>query len=287
MDLVAQATPDKPQLQTAAMTELKQLESIPLSALSVDDSGPPQVTYDSQQPVATSTPRATSTLTSETPTQAYRQIIPDVSNHLYPTLVADSSLSTQVPDNHGTLQNKITSEVDKYPKEVAERCERDVNYFDGWHMATNTSSQQQKANFIEHEIEEVLESNGQDTGENGAQNAEHNIQYYDKLKTIPEEEDQDPQKAAEQDVDDLDTIAYNPEESEEEPFNMAIDDTSENPTIVMGKPVTTTFVSDDIRIPTEKVGVYKLLANFKSSLIIFHQSPMKRLVDRYTKYYKC
>ena len=59
---------------------------------------------------------------------------------------------------------------------------------------------------------------------------------------------------AKQDVDDLDTIAYDPEESEEEPFNTAIDDTSEDPTIVMGKPVTTAFVSDDARIPTEKIG---------------------------------
>ena len=49
-DLVAQATPVNPQVQAAATAESKQLESLPLSALSVDDSGPPQVTYDSQQP---------------------------------------------------------------------------------------------------------------------------------------------------------------------------------------------------------------------------------------------
>ena len=93
-----------------------------------------------------------------------------MSDCLYPTLVADGSSSTHVPDNCGTLQNQITSEVDKYLQEVAERHERDVNYFDGWHVATNTSSQQQKANFVEHDEEEVQESNGQDTGENGAQN---------------------------------------------------------------------------------------------------------------------
>ena len=69
-----------------------------------------------------------------------------------------------------------------------ERCERDVNYFDGQHVATNTSSQQQKADFIEHDEEKVPESNGQDTGENGAKNAEHNIQYHDELETISEEE---------------------------------------------------------------------------------------------------
>ena len=76
------------------------------------------------------------------------------------------------------------------------------------------------------------------------------------METIPEEEeeDKDPQIAGKQDVDNLDTIAYTPEESEEEPFNMAINDASEDPTIVMGKLVTTAFVSDDVHIPTEKVG---------------------------------
>ena len=180
-----------------------------------------------------------------------------MSDHLYPTLVADGSLSTHVPDNCGTLQNQITSEVDKYLQEVAERRERDINYFDGQHVATNTSNKQQKANFVKYDEEEVLESNGQDTGKNGAQNAECNIQYYDELETIPEEdeeEDEDPQMAAKQDVDDLNMIAYNPEESEEEPFNMAINDTSEDPTIVMGKLITTTFISDDVHIPTEKIG---------------------------------
>ena len=90
-DLVAQATIDNPQVQAAAMTESEQLESLPLSALSVDDSGPPQVTYDSQQPIASSTPWATSTSTSESPTETYCQIIPGMSDHLYPTLSADGS----------------------------------------------------------------------------------------------------------------------------------------------------------------------------------------------------
>ena len=190
-DLVAQGTPANLQVQAAAMAESKQLESLPLSALSADDSGPPQVTYDSQQPIATSTLRANSTLISDTPSETYCQIIPGMSDHLYPTLVADGSLGTQVVDNHGMLQNQITSEVNKYLQEVAERCERDVNYFHGWHVAANTSSQQQKADFVEHVEEKVPESNGHDTGENGAQNAECDIQYYDELETIPEEEEEE------------------------------------------------------------------------------------------------
>ena len=86
------------------------------------------------------------------------------------------------------------------------------------------------------------------------------------MVTIPEEEDEDPQMAENQDVDKLDMIAYTPEESEEEPFNTAIDDTSEDPTIVMGKLVTTAFVSDDVRVPTEKVGCLQVTSQLQEFL---------------------
>ena len=274
-DLVAQGTQANQQVQAATMTESNQLESLPLSALSADDSGPPQVTYGSEQPLAASTPRATLISTPEIhTTETYPQIIPGMSDCLYPTLVADDSLSTHIADNHGTLQNQIRSEVDKYLQEAVERHERDVNYFDGWHVVTNTSSPQQKANFIEQEEEHdevrVPEPNGHDTGENGANNIEHDIQYQDELETIPEEEEEeeeeDPQMAEKQDIDDLDMVAYTPDESEEEPFNTAIDNTSEDPIIVMGKPVTTAFVSDDVCIPTEKVGSLQVTSQLQEFL---------------------
>ena len=174
-DLVTKVTPANLQVQAAATAESQQLQSLPLSALSVDDSRPPQVTYDSQQPIATSTPRATSIETPETPTEAYHQILPGMSDHLYPTLVVDGSLNTNVPDNHSTLQTQLTSEVDKYLQEVAERRERDINYFDGWHVATNTTSQQQKADFVEHDEEKIPELIDHDTGTNGEINVEHYI----------------------------------------------------------------------------------------------------------------
>ena len=217
------------------------------------------MTYDSQQPIATSTPRATLTSTSETPTETYHQIIPGMSNHLYPTLVADGSLSTHGADNCGTLQNQITLEVDKYIQEAVERCE--ITLTGGMWLPIHQVSSRM------HDEEKVPESKGQDTGENGALNVERDIQYHDELETIPEEEeDEDPQKAAKQDADNLDMIAYNPEESEEEPFNTAIDDTSEDPTIVMGKLVTTAFVSDDVRIPTEKVGCLQVTSQLQEFL---------------------
>ena len=130
-DLVTKVTPAIPQAPAAAMAESQNLQSLPLSALSVDDSGPSQVTYEPQQPIATSTPRVTSTESPEISTEAYHQILPGMSAQLYPTLVADNSLDTHIPDNQDTLHTQLTSEVDKYLQEAAERCEMDVNYFDG------------------------------------------------------------------------------------------------------------------------------------------------------------
>ena len=130
-DILAKVTPADLQVQAAATAESQSLQSLPLSALSVDDSRPPQVTYEPQQPIATSTPRATSTESPEISTEAYCQILPGMSARLYPTLVADSLLHTHIPDNQDTLQMQLTSKVDKYLQVVAERHEMDVNYFDG------------------------------------------------------------------------------------------------------------------------------------------------------------
>ena len=230
------------------------------------------MTYGTEQPLTTSIPRATSTSIPETQaTDTHRQIIPGMSECLYPTLVADASLSTPTADNCSTLQNQITSEIDKYPQEAAERCERDDNYFDEQHVATNTSSPQQEANLLEQDKEDdelrVPVSNGQDTGTYGTIPTEHNAQYQDELETIPEEgEEEDPQMAENQEVDDPDTVVYTPDDSAEEPFNTAIDDTSEDPTIVMGKLVTTAFISDDIRIPTKKVGCFQVTSQLQQFL---------------------
>ena len=78
-DIIAKVTPADLQVQAAAKAESQNLQSLLLSALSVDDSGPPQVTYESQQPIATSTPRETSTKPPEISTEAYRQILPGMS----------------------------------------------------------------------------------------------------------------------------------------------------------------------------------------------------------------
>ena len=99
------------------MAESQNLQNLLLSALSIDDSGPPQVTYEPQQPIATGTPWATDN--SEIPTEAYHQILPGMSSRLYPTLIADSSLDAHVSDQQDTLQMQLSTEVDKYLQEAA------------------------------------------------------------------------------------------------------------------------------------------------------------------------
>ena len=197
-----------------------------------------------------------------------------MSEHLYPTLITDSSLTTHAADNCSTLQKQITSKIDKYLQEAAEKCERDDNYFDRQYVATNTSSPQQEANILEQDdvvdIDEeddevrLLESNDQDTGTYCASPSGYDIQYQEELETIPEEED--PQMEEKQDVVKQDMVMFTPDKSKEEPFNMAIDDTSDDPTIVMGKLVTTAFVSDDVHIPNERVGCLQVTSQLQEFL---------------------
>ena len=116
-DIVAKTTSVTLQASAAATAESHNLQSLQLSTLSIDDSGPPQVTYEPQQPIATSTPWATDN--SETPTEVYHQILPGMTSRLYPTLVADSSLEPHVSDQQDTLQMQLSTEVNKYLQEAA------------------------------------------------------------------------------------------------------------------------------------------------------------------------
>ena len=69
---------------------------------------------------------------------------------------------------------------------------------------------------------------------------------------IPEEEEQ---KVEEQpDPADQDTLVFESKESDKELFNTAIDTTSDDSAITMSKPVTTAFISNQVQIPTKKVG---------------------------------
>ena len=130
-DLIAQGTQATQQIQAVATADSSQLESLLLSSLAADDSSPPQVNYGTEQPLTVSTPKAITAPAGEIqPTDTYCQFIPGMSECLYPTLTADGSLSTPASDDCGTLYKQITSELDKYFQEAAEKHEAEDNYFD-------------------------------------------------------------------------------------------------------------------------------------------------------------
>ena len=65
---------------------------------------------------------------------------------------------------------------------------------------------------------------------------------------------------------------FDSKESEEEPFNTAVDTTSDDSAITMGKPVTTAFISDQVQIPTEKVGCLQVTSQLQ---VFLDQYPLK------------
>ena len=145
----------------------------------------------------------------------------------------------------------------------------DVNYFDAQHVATNTINHQQIVDSAELGKDDIPELLDNDTGEKTEKNIKQYIQYKDELEMIPEESDEDLLVTTQGDGDDGDTIPYVQGDSEDEQFNTAIDDTSEDPIIVMGKPLTTAFVSVNVCIPTEKVSCLQVTNQLREFLIHF------------------
>ena len=130
-------------------------------------------------------------------------------------------------------------------------------------MSPNTSNSQQEVNFLQEDNDAgseeeannpiTLESHEQDTSIHHNSPPKHKSQTHDELDTTTEEEEE-PQMKEQPDPADQDTLVFTTKESKEEPFNTAIDNTSDDSTIIMGKPVTTAFISDQVHILTEKVG---------------------------------
>ena len=153
-------------------------------------------------------------------------------------------------------------------------------------MSTNTSNCQQEANFLEDDEagsnEEVnnpiiSESHEQDTGIHHNRPPDCQNQSQAELDPIPEEEEQEMEKQP--DPTDQDTLVFTSEESEEEPFNTAIDTTSDDSTIVMGKPVTTAFISDQVQIPTEKVAFLQVTSQLQDFLDHFPPKSIEKAFE--------
>ena len=86
---------------------------------------------------------------------------------------------------------QLSTEVNKYLQEAAEKEEMDVNYFDAQHMATNTINHQQIVNSADLENDDIPELLDNDTSEKTEENIEEYIRYKDELEMIPEESNED------------------------------------------------------------------------------------------------
>ena len=103
------------------------------------------------------------------------------------------------------------------------------------------------------------------------------------METILEESDEEPPPTVQDDIDKVDTIPYTPGDSDDEQFTTAIDDTLEDPMIVMGKPLTTAFVSANVRIPTEKVGCLQVTNQLKEFLNHFPPESREKAFEQIYK----
>ena len=156
-------------------------------------------------------------------------------------------------------------------------------------MSTNTSNSQQEANFLEEDDDAVsdeeannqiiLDSHEQDTGAHYDSSPECKSQPHDELDTIPEEEEE-PQMKEQPDPAEQDTLVFTPDKPEEEPFNTAIDNTADDLTIIMGKPVTTVFISDEVHIPTKKVGCLQVTSQLQEFLNHFPPESIEKAFEQ-------
>ena len=132
--------------QEAAMVEMDQLSSMPLSQIVMDDSGPPMVQYDMHMPVAASMDVHTHSSQHE---DSYQQIIPGIpQGSLHPTLSSLSSDPVASNDEVQSLHDKVSKGLDKYLKDVEQYHALELNYFDNTTRPTSVEPMSEAAEQI-------------------------------------------------------------------------------------------------------------------------------------------
>ena len=222
--------------QAAATAETEQLNSMPLSKISIDDSGLLVVHYGSHVPVAASTPIGTAAhVQNSLHEDSYQEIIPGIpQGSLYPTLSSLTSGPVASATNEHSLHNRMTKGLDQYLQEVKQLFTSEDNYFDSIIRSTNTSpileveeqvdqtSQNNlvpaKQEFIDEKESAIIipESQKIDTGYSSQWQAVSNSishQDIDLDANLPDDQLQDKEK---EDPEEQDTLVYDPDVSQDE-----------------------------------------------------------------------
>ena len=260
--------------QEAAMAEMDQLHSMPLSKIAIDDIGLPVVHYGSHMPVAASTPMGTiSHLHSSPQEDSYQEIIPGIpQGSLYPTISSLSSGLVASDTNAQSLSNKVTKGLDQYLQDTEQLRASETNYFDDTVRPTNISPMSE----MEEQVNQTSQNNLLTAKQEFIDETESAINIPEYLKTdtshplqwqaVPNstshhgidlaanlQHDQ-LQAKKEQDPKEQDTIVHNADVFHDDCDCTAIDTIADGTTIQLEKPVTELFPTDDVTIPNEKVG---------------------------------
>ena len=117
--------------QEAAVAETDEVSSIPLSLITIDDSGPPVVQYVMHMSIAASTPTGTDAHAhSSQQEDSYQQIILGIpQGSLYPTLSSLSSEAVASNDEVQSLRDKVSKGLDKYLQDAEQYHALELNYF--------------------------------------------------------------------------------------------------------------------------------------------------------------
>ena len=260
--------------QAATTAETDQLSSMPLSKISIDDSGPLVVHYGSHVPVAASTPTGTvAHVQSSLQEDSYQEIIPGIpQGSLYPTLSSLSSGPVALATNEHSLHKRVTKGLDQYLQEAEQLCTSEDNYFDGTIRSTNTSPILEVEEQVDQTSQNILVPAKQefiDEKESAINilesqkiNTSYSLQWQVVPNTIshqdidldanlPDDQLKDKEK---EDPKEQDTLVYNPDVSKDEYYSTAIDVTADSMIIQMGKPVIESFTTDNVTMPNETVG---------------------------------
>ena len=167
--------------QEAAMAEMDQLSSTPLSQIAIDDSGPPVVHYDSHMPVAASTPMGSiAHMHSSQQEDSYQQIIPGIlQSSLYPTLSSLSLGLVSSDTNAQSLSDKVTKGLDQYLQDAKQLRALEVNYFDDTTRPTNTSPMSE----MEEQVNQTSQNNLPTAKQESIHEIESAINIPESLKT--------------------------------------------------------------------------------------------------------
>ena len=236
--------------QEAATTETDQLSSMPLNQIAMDDSSPPVVHYGMHMPVVKSMPTGTDVhMHSSQQEESYQQIIPGIpQGSLYPTL---SSLSSETAASQEEVQQQCTLEPNYFDDSAS--CISEEPILEDAEQTTqpskgNQSVAKQKSIEDTKVTRNTLESLKLDTGHTSRQ-----------LSQVCTDSDEQQITTSEDVAQDTDTQRYDRKHT--------VEGFTSKPTLIHSEqPNTMPTFTDEVIMPTEKVGFILVSSHLKQFL---------------------